>query len=161
MARRVLLSLGSNLGDPRSMIRAAMDAIERDVLTDVTRSSLWSTEPVGYRDQPRFVNAAIVGTTTRTASEVHAACKAIETDLGRRQRERWREREIDIDVILVADEVVEDGSLIIPHPRMAERRFVLAPCAEIAPDMRSPVHQRTITELLAVCPDTSDVERLD
>jgi 2-amino-4-hydroxy-6-hydroxymethyldihydropteridine diphosphokinase len=142
------------------MIRAAMDAIEQSVLTDVTRSSLWSTEPVGYTDQPRFVNAAVAGSTTRTAAEVHTACKDIETRLGRRQRERWREREIDIDVILVGDEVVDDGTLHIPHPRMAERRFVLAPCAEIAPDMRSPLHDRTIAELLASCPDTSDVERL-
>lgn len=160
MSHTVLLSLGSNLGDSRAMIRAAMEAIEHDVLTDAVRSSLWVTEPVGYTDQPTFVNAAIVGTSSLSAREIHDRCKAIETRLGRQRRERWREREIDIDVVLVGDEMMDDGTLCVPHPRMAERRFVLAPCAEIAPDMVSPEHGCTITELLAICPDTSGVERV-
>ncbi|HLP28120.1 MAG TPA: 2-amino-4-hydroxy-6-hydroxymethyldihydropteridine diphosphokinase [Candidatus Didemnitutus sp.] len=154
---QVLLSLGSNIGDSRAMVRRAMLEIERSILTDTRRSHLWLTDPVGYTDQPPFINAAIVGACEHTAQEIHDRCKEIEVALGRRQRERWREREIDIDVILVGMEIIDEGELHIPHARMEERRFVLAPCHEIAPDMISPRSGKTITELLAQCPDDSAV----
>ncbi|MBC8124202.1 MAG: 2-amino-4-hydroxy-6-hydroxymethyldihydropteridine diphosphokinase, partial [Candidatus Kapabacteria bacterium] len=153
----VLLSLGSNIGDSRAMIRSAMDVVERDILANAHRSSLWVTEPVGYTDQPMFINAAIVGTSELSPIEIYARCKKIEVELGRQQRERWREREIDIDVILVGSEEYHDVNLNIPHARMAERRFVLAPCNEIAPDMISPQYNLSISELLAQCPDVSSV----
>jgi len=154
---RVLLSLGSNIGDSQAMIRSAMAAIERDILRDTKRSKLWITEPVGYTDQPMFVNAAIVGFSDLSPIEIYAHCKSIEVELGRQQRERWREREIDIDVILVGSEEYHDVNLDIPHARMAERKFVLAPCNEIAPQMISPQSNLSIAELLAKCPDTSSV----
>lgn len=154
---RVLLSLGSNIGNSREMVRSAMTEIERTILFDTLRSHLWLTDPVGYTDQPPFINAAIVGSCDLSAQEIHDRCKDIENRLGRQQRERWREREIDIDVILVGDVIVDDGDLHIPHARMEERRFVLAPCQEIAPEMVSPRTGKTIEELLNVCPDTSSV----
>lgn len=157
MSARVLLSLGSNIGDSRENVRAAMAAIERDILTDVKRSSLWSTEPVGYTEQPDFINAAITGYSSLSCRQIRDRCKEIETALGRAKRERWREREIDIDVILVGDEIIDDDDLHVPHARMAERRFVLAPCNEIAPDMISPRSKNTIAELLEQCVDTSSV----
>ncbi|MBK9183919.1 MAG: 2-amino-4-hydroxy-6-hydroxymethyldihydropteridine diphosphokinase [Ignavibacteria bacterium] len=154
---RVLLSLGSNIGNSREMVRAAMTEIERTILSDTLRSQMWLTDPVGYTDQPPFINAAIVGSSDLSAQEIHDRCKNIENQLGRQQRERWREREIDIDVILVGDVIVDDGHLQIPHARMEERRFVLAPCQEIAPEMVSPRTGMSIGELLNVCPDTSSV----
>lgn len=154
---RVLLSLGSNIGNSREMVRTAMAEIERTILFNTQRSQLWLTDPVGYTDQPPFINAAIVGTCDVSAQEIHDRCKEIENRLGRQQRERWREREIDIDVILVGDVVVDEGDLHIPHARMEERRFVLAPCQEIAPEMVSPRSGKSIAELLESCPDSSSV----
>ncbi|MCX6140483.1 MAG: 2-amino-4-hydroxy-6-hydroxymethyldihydropteridine diphosphokinase [Candidatus Kapabacteria bacterium] len=157
MPSRVLLSLGSNIGNSRENIRVAMTAIERDILTNTTRSSLWLTEPVGYTAQPDFINAAIVGFSHLTCVQIRDRCKEIESELGRAQRERWREREIDIDVILVGDEIIDEDDLHVPHARMEERRFVLAPCNEVAPDMISPRSKKSIAELLFRCTDNSSV----
>jgi len=137
-----------------------MQMIEQNVLFDAVRSNLWITEPVGYVDQPAFINAAIVGCTTLTIDELQYACKAIEETLGRQHRARWREREIDIDIILFGDSIVDHDHLHVPHLNMHERRFVLAPCAEIAPDMISPRKEMSISELLRICPDVSDVQKV-
>ncbi len=157
----VLLSLGSNLEPRIERIRDAIDAIGREVLEDVVVSSMYETEPVGYTDQPAFINAAAVGKTTLSAEEVHRRVKDLEQRLGRQHRQRWREREIDIDVILCGDVVADTDVLTIPHPRMQERRFVLVPCAEIAPDLVHPVFHTTVRGLLEACPDTSAVKVVD
>jgi 2-amino-4-hydroxy-6-hydroxymethyldihydropteridine diphosphokinase len=156
--RRVLIGLGSNIGDSATMVQRAMLELERSFLHRPQRSRLWQTEPVGFRDQPAFVNAAIIGTTGLTARAIHDHCKAIELQLGRTQRERWREREIDIDVIIIEDEVFDDDGIHIPHERMAERRFVLVPSYEIASTLVCPRSGMTIEQLLAACPDTSTVD---
>ncbi len=155
--QQVLLSVGSNMGNARAAVERALEALERDVFVTCTRSSLWLTEPVGYRDQNSFVNAAIVGSTTLDAEQVHTACKNLEVTLGRTQRERWREREIDIDVILANSTIIREAHLEIPHPRFAERMFVLVPANEIAPTMLCPLRHTTIAELLQLCTDTSAV----
>lgn len=158
--RRVLIGLGSNIGDSVALVQRAMRELERSFLTRPQRSRLWSTEPVGFRDQPPFVNAAMIGTSDLTAREIHDRCKEIEQQLGRTQRERWREREIDIDVIVIEGEVYDEDDIHIPHMRMADRRFVLVPSYEIASLLICPRTGKSIEQLLADCPDTSTVDAL-
>ena len=160
MHRRVLIGLGSNIGDSVVMVQRAMIELERSFLARPQRSRLWSTEPVGFRDQPPFVNAAMIGTSDLSARAIHDRCKEIEQQLGRTQRERWREREIDIDVIMIEDEVYDEDDIHIPHLRMAERRFVLVPSYEIASILVCPRTGKSIEQLLSDCPDTSTVDVL-
>ena len=159
---KVLLSLGANLGDSQSTILKAVNILVEDlIIGDIKLSSFYRSEPVGYKDQDWFVNAAITGMTNLIPIELFDACKSIELVLGRKHREKWHQREIDIDIILFGEEVVDTESLLIPHPRMHERRFVLLPSAEIAPDMKHPIYNMKITQLLNQCSDTSTVQRID
>lgn len=158
---RVLLSLGSNLEPRAARITAAIEELRQQALTDVVCSQVYTTEPVGYIDQPDFLNVAVAGETSLSAEELFVACKAIEQTLGRQHRRQWREREIDIDILLFGEETLLNELLTIPHPRMHERRFVLVPAAEIAPDMVDPTTLRTIGELLSECTDTSRVTAVD
>lgn len=144
---RILLALGANLEPRRERIEEAMRLLELEALADARRSSMYATEPVGYTNQPDFLNAAITGTTSLGAEELFRVCKDIERRIGRQHRDRWREREIDIDIILYGVQVIDTPLLTIPHPRMHERAFVLDPAAEIAPDMIHPVLGTTIGQL--------------
>lgn len=112
-----------------------------DRLRPVSRrvSSLYETEPVGWTDQPRFLNACVCFKTTQTVEEVHAAAREVERELGRVRLLRWGPRTIDIDLLLFDDLVVETPELQIPHPRMHLRAFVLVPLAELAPDLVHPI----------------------
>jgi 2-amino-4-hydroxy-6-hydroxymethyldihydropteridine diphosphokinase len=156
----VLFSLGANLGDRIGTLRHAAQLLAERAVSDLHASSLYETEPVGFTEQPAFVNIAVIGVTRLTADELFRICKAIERECGRTPRPRWHEREIDIDIILYGTSVLHDEDLHIPHPHAHERRFVLAPAAEIAPQMRHPVLNATIDELLRHCPDTSTVIKL-
>ncbi|MDZ4745679.1 MAG: 2-amino-4-hydroxy-6-hydroxymethyldihydropteridine diphosphokinase [bacterium] len=158
---RVLLSLGSNLEPRAERIETALVLLKQHALTEMIASHVYTTEPVGFRDQPDFLNVAVAGQTTLSAFELFKACKEIEHTMGRQHRKQWREREIDIDVILYGNVVVERDDLLIPHPRMSERRFVLAPASEIAGDMVDPRSQKTIAELLVECTDNSNISVLE
>lgn len=153
----VVLSLGSNIGPRKRRLRDAVRSIAGNILSDVRCSSVYETDPVGYTDQPAFLNLALVGETTLSAPDLHEACKQLEVVQGRQHRERWREREIDIDVIIYGDEQIANESLTIPHPHLAERRFVLQPIVEIAPEVVDPNTGCTFAELLTICLDTSGV----
>ena len=153
----VVLSLGSNIGPRKRRLKDAVRSIARNILTNVRCSSVYETDPVGFTDQPAFLNIAIVGETTLTVSDLHEACKQLEVAQGRQHRERWREREIDIDVITYGDEQVNTDSLTIPHPHLQERRFVLEPVVEIAPELVDPNSGCTFSELLTICLDAGGV----
>lgn len=155
----VMLSLGSNIGPRKRRIRDAIQRISNSILTNVQASALYETEPVGFTDQPVFINVVIIGETELSPIDLHEACKGLELAQGRVHRERWHEREIDIDVILFGDEVVETKELSIPHPRMHERRFVLVPAAEIARTMVDPLTGCSMEELLIICQDKSGVDQ--
>jgi len=157
MSETVMLSLGSNIGPRKRRLRDAVRSIATNILSDVRCSSIYETDPVGYTDQAPFLNIVLVGETRLSATDLHEACKGLEIAQGRQHRERWREREIDIDVILYADERMATDVLTIPHPQFHERRFVLQPAFEVAPTMVDPASGCTITELLAICQDTSGV----
>lgn len=154
MSQLVLLGLGSNIDPAEERVDEALANLSL-VLDNAVASPLFRTPPLGYTDQPDFVNAVIIGLTELSAHELHKLVKGLEVSLGRVTRDQWREREIDIDIILYGDEIVTDLGLQIPHPRFRERRFVLQPAAIIAPQMRDPVTGKSIEELLAACTDES------
>src|SRR5579864_6860445 len=130
----VFLALGSNQGDRRSNLAAALQRL-REVVEIATISSIYETEPVGYLDQPHFFNIVCRGKTKLSPSELLKYAKAIEVGIGRQPSFRNGPRPIDIDIIFYDDLQIKHDDLTIPHPRMAERAFVLVPLAEIALDM--------------------------
>lgn len=151
---RVLLGLGSNLGDRDANIAAALDRLtEENALCVVAMSRVRTTAPVGGPAQPDYRNAAALGDTHLPPRKLLAAMKRAEEHVGRRPGgEQWGAREVDVDLLLYGEEVIDEPDLVVPHPRMAQRRFVLEPAAEIAPDMRHPVLRRTMRELLECLP---------
>lgn len=144
----VYLGLGANLGDRQENISRAIDMMPNSV--DVKRvSSYYETEPVGYARQPRFLNAVCEATTTLPPEELLAVLKEIEGALGRRPSFANAARPVDMDILFYGDRVMRSPDLIIPHPRIEERAFVLVPLEEIAPGLVHPVSGRTVREMLA------------
>jgi 2-amino-4-hydroxy-6-hydroxymethyldihydropteridine diphosphokinase len=143
----VAIALGSNLGDRERHLRDATQRLAASV-ADLQLSSFHETEPEGVGAQPKFLNAAVVGKTHLAADALLAELLAIERALGR-ERPYWgAPRTVDLDLILYNGAVIEGPSLTVPHPRFRERRFVLAPLAEVAPNWVDPVSGRTIRALL-------------
>lgn len=144
----ILLSLGANLGKREQTLAAAVKRLCELVFVGVVNvSSLYETAPVGYTDQPLFLNIAVAGKTSLTLEEVFSHCKAIEQELGRKPRPRWHERELDIDICLYEDLVAETEQVRVPHPQMHKRAFVLAPACEVAAQMQHPVFKRSVQQL--------------
>jgi GTP cyclohydrolase IV len=143
----VYLALGSNLGDRRGNLAAALQRL-REVVDIETASSIYETEPVGYLDQPQFLNMVCKGRTRLATSELLGYTQEIEIALGRQATFRNGPRPIDIDILMYDDLHIEQENLTIPHPRMSERAFVLAPLAEIAPEVVEPTSGKTIQGLL-------------
>jgi len=148
--RPVLISVGSNLGDRRAAIAFAVDRLSQ-IVSNLRLSNIIETEPVGegMEGQPRFLNAAIAGTTTMDARTLLDALLAIEGGLGRQRPHPNAARTLDLDLILFGDEIIDEGDLQVPHPRFRDRRFVLEPAADVAAHYRDPVTGRTIRDLLA------------
>ena len=145
-----LIALGSNVGDRRGHLEAALAALGAHPGIRVSAVSPFiETQAVGGPPgQGRFLNAAARIETDLSPEALLAALKGFERALGRREGPRWGPREIDLDIILYADRRLETPALTIPHPRFRERRFVLEPLAAIAPDAVDPVTGRTVRELL-------------
>jgi len=147
--RRALLGLGSNLGDRDANIaRALRLLVERGAVRVVRESALRTTSPVGGPPQPDYRNGAALVETSLDAHALLRELKDVESALGRDPGgARWGPRTVDVDLLLLGAEVVDEPDLRVPHPRMAERGFVLEPAAEVAPDMRHPTLRRTVREL--------------
>jgi len=157
MDASVFLGLGSNLGDREAALDGALARLEARGFRVTRRSSLWLTEPVGGPPQGFFLNAVAQGETALRPEALLEACLATEREMGRVRAERNGPRTIDVDVLFFGDERRLSPGLVIPHPRLHERRFVLAPLAEIAPGFVHPTLGLDVRELLARCPDTSSV----
>jgi 2-amino-4-hydroxy-6-hydroxymethyldihydropteridine diphosphokinase len=159
MSETVYLSLGSNVGDRAAQLRTAqarLGAVGR--VTAV--SSFYETEPVEFTQQPWFLNCAIAIETSNTPQQLMSAILQIEEEMGRRRVQKKGPRSIDIDILLFAGTILESKGLTIPHPAMQQRRFVMEPLAEIAPQALHPVFKKTICELLNQLPEGQAVRRI-
>jgi 2-amino-4-hydroxy-6-hydroxymethyldihydropteridine diphosphokinase len=159
MHKVVYLSLGSNVGDRAANLRTAIAKLS-ELGSVIAVSSFYETEPVETSPQPWFLNCAVKLDTEKMPRQLIAAILNLEQAMGRQRRKEKAPRAIDIDILLFGSSIVELPSLTIPHPRMHERRFVLEPLAEIAPDARHPVSKRTIRELRDSLPAGQHVKKL-
>jgi 2-amino-4-hydroxy-6-hydroxymethyldihydropteridine diphosphokinase len=150
--KTVYLGLGSNIGDRERYLSAALTHLAAPDLRIIRTSSTYETEPVGYADQRSFLNLVVEADTDLFPMQLLWRVGKIERALGRLRAIPNGPRTIDIDVLLYGKAVVRSASLEIPHPRMAERRFVLAPLAELVPTLRHPVTHKTISEMLEEAP---------
>lgn len=144
--KTVYLSLGSNLGDRAANLRGAIDRLAA-VGKVAAISSFYETEPIEFTQQPWFLNCVVKLETEKMPKQLLAALLDIELDMGRRRDRKKGPRVIDLDILLFGSSVIQTQGLTVPHPAMHERRFVLEPLAEIAPDLRHPVLKRTMREL--------------
>jgi 2-amino-4-hydroxy-6-hydroxymethyldihydropteridine diphosphokinase len=151
------IGLGSNVGDRMATLRTAVQRLE--TLGRVTRvSRLYETEPVGYLDQPRFLNAVVALETALAPVDLLRALLGIERESGRTRSFPNAPRALDLDLLLVDDVTLETAELTLPHPRLHDRAFVLAPLADLAPEMVHPASGQTVREMLRALPDRSGVE---
>jgi len=156
----IFLLLGSNLGDKEKYIQQALDLINQQIGLVELCSSMYETAAWGKTDQPTFLNQAIRLKSSMTAMKLLEAIWSIEDNLNRTRDERWGARTIDIDILFYGSEIINLPDLVIPHKLLHERRFVLMPLNEIAPDLNHPVLHKTINQLLQELTDELSVKKL-
>lgn len=149
----VYLLLGSNLGDRQKALSEAGRLLTESGIRILRTSSVYETEPQGFREQPRFLNQVIEAETSLFPRQLLLRVKKIEREMGRKPAARNAARLIDIDILFYGSAVVTTEDLEIPHPRIEERRFVLEPLAELVPDLRHPVTRRSVREMLGAVRD--------
>jgi len=158
-AATVYLALGSNLGDREGHLARGLASLRDQGVRVRATSSVYETEPVGGPAQGAYLNAVVQAETRLRPEEVLASCLEVEREAGRVRSVADAPRTLDLDLLLYGDAVVETRGLAVPHPRLHERRFVLVPLAEIAPEARHPVLGLSAREMERRCPDTAAVAR--
>lgn len=155
MTHTAYIGIGTNIEPRLDRMNEAIDRLKLIGELDA-RSGYYETTPIGYSEQADFLNAVVRLATDLSATELHAALKALELHLGRQHRERWHEREIDFDLLFFDDEVIDTDTLSVPHPELHRRSFVLVPLAEIAPALVHPITRNTIAQSLSDLGGTGD-----
>ena len=155
----VYLALGSNVGNREENLRHAVDLLRETGVTIQKVSTTYETEPVDYLDQDWFLNSVLQAETDLAPLELLKAMRAIESAMGSKKAFLKGPRLIDLDILLFGDETIANPELQVPHPRMLDRKFVLVPLAEIAPELRHPSWNGTAAEILASSTDRSAVRK--
>lgn len=150
---KIFLITGGNIGDRKKNLETAAALIQSEIGTVVRRSAIYETEAWGFTDQPAFFNQVLEIETTYSAREVLNAILKIEEDMGRKRTFKNAARIIDIDILFFNDEIIDEQDLIVPHPEISNRRFVLEPLNEIAPQMIHPVLKKVMKKLLSESKD--------
>ena len=158
---RLYILLGGNLGDKQKVFSEARALLSEQVGKITAYSAVYETEPWGFESADYFLNQVMEISTALSAEEVLHQTQQIELQLGRtRKVTQYDSRIIDIDILFYGDQVIESDNLTVPHPRIQERKFVLVPLNEIAPELMHPVFHKNIRQLLEECPDPLKVERI-
>ncbi len=156
---QLFLSLGGNLGNTREIFEGAYPLIEKKIGKISVYSSIYQTQAWGPIPQADFLNQVLLVNTSLKAEACLAEILEIEREFGRERKERWGPRTLDLDILYYGDKVIAESNLSIPHPRIAERKFILTPLAEIAPTFTDPASRKTMVTLLADCSDKGQVNR--
>lgn len=159
MMTQLFLSLGGNLGNTREIFEGAYPLIEKKIGKISVYSSIYQTQAWGPIPQADFLNQVLLVHTSLKAVACLAEILEIEREFGRERKERWGPRTLDLDILYYGDKVIAESDLSIPHPRIAERKFILTPLAEIAPTFTDPASRKTMVTLLADCSDKGQVNR--
>ena len=159
MINQLFLSLGGNLGNTREIFEGAYPLIEKKIGKISVYSSIYQTEAWGPIPQADFLNQVLLVSTSLKPEACLTELLEIERQFGRERKERWGPRTLDLDILYYSDVVIAESDLSIPHPRIAERKFILTPLAEIAPLFEDPVLRKSMMTLLADCTDNSQVNR--
>ncbi|MCM3033708.1 2-amino-4-hydroxy-6-hydroxymethyldihydropteridine diphosphokinase [Niallia taxi] len=158
MNNAAFLSLGSNIGNRLQNLEEAVRKLNQyEDIKVVSVSSIYETDPVGYRDQEMFLNIAVEVCTSLSPFALLEVCQSIEQELGRKRIIKWGPRTIDLDILLYNHENIESEKLIVPHPRIEERAFVLIPLIEIAPFVKIPNKSTRLQESLELLQDKEGV----
>lgn len=153
------ISFGTNLGDRKKNIEEALSLLQKNPGVKIEKtSSLYLTEPIGYVGQDYFLNGVIMIKTNLSPRELLSLCQQIENHMGRKRTIPWGPRIIDLDILLYNNKIIEEDDLIIPHPYMHKRRFILTPLSEIAPQLIHPVLGKSIYTMLKELKDSKKVE---
>lgn len=156
----VFILLGSNLGDRLTYLRKAALLIENEAGKIRGRSAVYRTESWGKTDLPEYLNQLLQIQTALPAQELLCILQGIENRLERKREEKWGSRTMDIDILFYGEEQINTPNLVVPHPLLQERRFVLEPLMEIAPELKHPILNKTIKQLYAELNDTLIVEKI-
>ncbi|KAA9339129.1 2-amino-4-hydroxy-6-hydroxymethyldihydropteridine diphosphokinase [Hymenobacter busanensis] len=158
MNHTAYLLLGSNLGDRVATLHRALVALAEQAGKIVAVSSVYETAAWGFEAQPAFLNQAVQFSTALSPEALLGACQQVEQEAGREREELWGPRTLDVDILLYDEVVLDQPRLVLPHPRLPNRRFALVPLADLAPNVMHPTLNQSVQQLLANCPDTLPVE---
>jgi 2-amino-4-hydroxy-6-hydroxymethyldihydropteridine diphosphokinase len=158
---KVYIALGSNVGDRATNLREAVRLIDEAEVRVQKRAAVYETEPLGYVEQDWFLNSVVEAETELSAVELLHTLRAIEERMGSKKAFVNGPRLIDLDILLYGDETILQNELQVPHPRMLQRKFVLVPLAEIAPELKHPSWSGAAQQMLAQTPDRSEVRKVD